>query len=102
MTGKDLHTLLLRQWGRSYDLQFRRVQGKMFVLIMWRYLEQSSFPMSVLEYEEHLEAIAIYLTEWGVSDYVAQALLEKQGRPRLGKAISIELDLGDRASEWIL
>lgn len=102
MTGKDLRRLLLSKWGRSYDLQFRRIHGKMHLLVMWRYLEQSSFPMTELEYEEHLEAVATYLNGWGVMDYVARTLLEMEGNPRLGKAMNIQLDLGDRSSEWML
>ncbi|MHC5824555.1 MAG: DUF3067 family protein, partial [Nostoc sp.] len=29
-------------------------------------------------------------------------ITQTRDRPRLGKAVSIPLDLGDRASEWIL
>lgn len=102
MTGEDLRQLLLSKWGRSYDIQFRRIQGKLFVLIMWRYLEQSSFPMSPDEYTEHLEAVATYLNGWGAADFVARSILAREDHPRLGKAISIQVDLGDRESEWML
>ncbi len=102
MTGQDLRQLLLNKWGRSYDIQLRRTQGKIFVLIMWRYLEQASFPLSEPEYLAHLETIAGYLQAWGGVDQV-QAYLEKtRDRPRTGKAVSIPLELGPRASEWLL
>ncbi|MCM1983864.1 DUF3067 family protein [Lyngbya confervoides] len=102
MTGTELQQLLIGKWGRSYDIQFRRVQGKLYVLVMWRYLEQASFPIGADEYQEHLEAVATYLNGWGVSDQVTQAILETAERPRLGRALSIPVDLGDRASEWLL
>ena len=65
MTGKDLHQLLLNKWGRSYDVQLRRTQGKVFLQVMWKYLEQASFPLSEAEYQVHLDTIASYLNEFG-------------------------------------
>jgi len=102
MTGQDLHQLLLNKWGRSYDVQLRRTQGKVFLQVMWKYLEQASFPLSEAEYDLHMEAIATYLNGIGGTLQVQTYILETKERPRLGKAVSISLDLGDRASEWIL
>ncbi|MGF1497145.1 MAG: DUF3067 family protein [Elainellaceae cyanobacterium] len=102
MTGQDLHHLLISKWGRSYDVQLRRVQGKFFVQVMWRYLEQASFPMSESDYLEHLDAIANYINAWGGTAQVQAFIEETRDRPRLGKAVSIPIDLGDRASEWVL
>lgn len=102
MTGEDLHGLLLQKWGRSYDIQLRRTQGKIFVLVMWKYLEQASFPLTEVEYQAHLEAIATYLNAFGGTVQVQTFIEQTRDRPRLGKAVSIPLDLGERASEWIM
>lgn len=102
MTGEDLHGLLLQKWGRSYDIQLRRTQGKIFVLVMWKYLEQASFPLTEAEYQTHLEAIATYLNAFGGTAQVQTFIEQTRERPRLGKAVSIPLDLGERASEWIM
>lgn len=102
MTGEDLHQLLLAKWGRSYDLQFRQIQGKVFLQVMWKYLEQASFPMTEAEYLAHLETVANYVTAWGGADQVQKFVQETRDRPRLGKAVSIPIDLGERASEWLL
>jgi hypothetical protein len=102
MTGVQLQNALLSKWGKSYDVQFRRTQGKIFVQVMWRYLEQASFPMTALEYQEHLEAVATYLQGWGAFGHVMEVIQTTRERPRLGKAISIPIELGDRASEWML
>ena len=72
MTGDDLQQLLIDKWGYSYDMQLRRTQGKLFVQVMWRYLEQVSFPMSDGEYGQHLDAIAAHISEWGVAEQVRQ------------------------------
>jgi Domain of unknown function (DUF3067) len=102
MTGRDLHQLLLSKWGRSYDIQVRRTQGKIFVQIMWKYLEQASFPLSEAEYMAHLDTVASYLLAWGAIRQVQTYIQHTRDRPRLGKAVSIPIDLGDRASEWLL
>lgn len=102
MTGQDLRELLWRKWGRSFDVQLRQIKGEWYFQVMWKYLEQVSFPLSEAEYEAHLAAIANYLTAWGAVTQVQQYLEETTDRPRVGKAISIRLTLGERATEWML
>ncbi|MBD2507377.1 MAG: DUF3067 family protein [Nostoc sp.] len=102
MTGQELRQMLLDKWGYSYDVQFRRAQGKIFLQVMWKYLEQASFPLSEVEYQEHLDSIANYLHALGGSTQVQTFIAQTRDRPRLGKAVSIPLDLGERSSEWIL
>jgi hypothetical protein len=102
MTGEELHQLLLAKWGRSYDVQLRRTQGKIFVQVMWKYLEQASFPWSEEDYLAHLDVIANYINAWGGTAQVQAYIEQTSDRPRLGKAVSIPLDLGDRASEWLV
>ncbi len=102
MTGRELQQLIVGKWGYSYDVQLRRIQGKILVQVMWRYLEQRSFPLTETEYIEHLNAIAGYLEAWGGVEQVQQFIQETRERPRLGKAVSIPIELGDLASEWIL
>ena len=102
MNGDDLRQLLLYKWGRSYDIQIRRTQGKIFVQVMWKYLEQVSFPLSEAEYLEHLNTVASYINAWGGVKQVQDYIHQTQERPRVGKAVSIPLELGGRASEWML
>lgn len=102
MTGQDLRQLLLHKWGHSYDVQLRRSGGKIFVQVMWKYLEQASFPLTEAEYQAHLETIASYLHAFGGTLQVQTFIEQTRERPRLGKAVSIPLDLGERASEWII
>ena len=102
MTGEQLHQILSEKWGCSYDVQLRKVKGKIFVQVMWKYLEQASFPLSPQEYTEHLNAIANYLNAWGGVEQLQSFIAKTRKRPRLGKAVSMQLDLGERSSEWIL
>jgi len=102
MTGAELQELLVRKWGKSYDVQLRRSQGKVFVQVMWKYLEQASFPLSEEEYINHLETVVNYLKGMGGMAQFQKYIEKTPERPRLGKAVSIALDLGERSSEWIV
>lgn len=102
MTGEELQKILFDKWGCSYDVQLRSTRGKIFFQVMWKYLEQNSFPMTEEQYLEHLNTVANYLNAWDGVAQVKKYISQTKERPRLGKAISIALDLGERASEWIL
>ena len=102
ITGEQLHQLLLEKWGCSYDMQLRKVKGRIYVQVMWKYLEQASFPLSPQQYAENLNAIANYLNAWNGVEQLRTFINKTRERPRLGKAVSIQLDLGQRSSEWIL
>ncbi|AFY39705.1 hypothetical protein Lepto7376_3508 [[Leptolyngbya] sp. PCC 7376] len=102
MTGNELREIIWRKWGRSFDVQLRQIKGEWYLQVMWKYLEQVSFPLSEPEYESHLQAIANYLSEWGVVEQVTVFFEETKEQPRIGKAVSVRLELGARASEWSL
>lgn len=104
MTGQAFHELLMAKWGRSYDVQLRRTQGKIFAQIMWKFWGQATYPRDLEAHLEHLEEVGNYIQALGAAEKFQAAVMNAKGRPRIGKAISIVLDveLGDRASEWML
>jgi hypothetical protein len=102
VTGADLRQLIIGKWTYSYDVQLRKLPSKIYLQVMWRYLEQVSFPLSEEEYLAHLDTIATYLNAMGGVQQVVDFIEVTKEKPRLGKAISIPLDLGDRASEWMV
>ncbi len=102
MTGADLRQLIIGKWTYSYDVQLRKLTNRVYLQVMWRYLEQVSFPLSEEEYLAHLDAIAAHLNAMGGVQQVIDFIAVTKEKPRLGKAISIPLDLGDRTSEWII
>ena len=102
MTGNELREIIRRKWGYSFDVQLRQIKGDWYLQVMWKYLEQVSFPLSEADYKAHLQAIANYLNEWGVAEQVTTFLEQTKEQPRIGKAVSIRLEPGARASEWSL
>ncbi|MCA6573897.1 MAG: DUF3067 family protein [Pseudanabaena sp.] len=102
MTGKQLRQAIADKWNFSYDVQLRKTQGKIFLQVMWRYQEQQSFSMNDVEFMQHLDTIASYLSDWGVVEQVQTFIANTKERPRLGKAVSIPLQIGDRSLEWLV
>jgi hypothetical protein len=102
MTGQELREIITTKWGYSYDVQMRKTPGKIFLQVMWKYQEQASFPLSEADYLAHLDKIGSYLAAMGSVEQVRQFIEKTTEKPRLGKAVSILLDLGDRSSEWVL
>jgi Domain of unknown function (DUF3067) len=100
MTPEELYELIVTKWGKSYDLQVRRIQGTIYVQVMWKYLEQASFPLTDEEYFERITLVANYINGWNSAIAVRSFIEETKERPRLGKAVSIPIDLGGRESEW--
>jgi Cdc6-like AAA superfamily ATPase len=102
MTGAELRQAIANKWDYSYDLQLRKTQGKIFLQVMWRYQEQQSFSMTEAEFMQHLDTIAAYLSDWGVVEQVQKFIEITKERPRLGKAVSIPLQIGARSLEWLI
>ena len=102
MTGAELCQEIANKWDFSYDVQLRKTQGKIFLQVMWRYQEQQSFSMNKAEFIQHLDEIASYLSDWGVVEQVQTFIQTTKERPRLGKAVSIPLQIGERSLEWLV
>jgi hypothetical protein len=86
MTGSELQALLREKWGCSYDVQLRRMGGRVVLLVMWRYLEQPSFPLTEAEYLARLESVMAHLQAWGVWETVRREIEATRQKPRIGKA----------------
>lgn len=106
--GKELAMLIRSKYGRSYDVQLikKEFMGRQLLAmnVMWKYREQRSFPLTEEEYLLHLDGVANNLKCWGAVSYVRNSLAKTKERPRIGKAVSIFIDLdesGGRANEWI-
>lgn len=105
--GEQLLRVLQSKYGRSYDVSLvqRKYLGKQLIAlnIMWRYREQASFALSEEEYMERLDGVAGALRAWGKVKDVTSLIASSKSRPRVGKAISIPIELPeDVLREWFL
>ncbi|MCL7031636.1 hypothetical protein MKW94_027647 [Papaver nudicaule] len=107
-SGIDLATLIRNKYGRSYDVQLikKEFMGRNLLAlnVMWKYVEQRSFPLTEEEYILRLDDVANSLKCWGAVSHIRNSLAKTKERPRMGKAVSIFIDMdesGGRANEWI-
>lgn len=107
-SGIDLATLIRNKYGRSYDVQLikKEFMGKNLLAlnVMWKFMEQKSFPLTEEEYILRLDDVANTLRCWGAVSHIRNSLAKLKERPRIGKAVSIFIDMdesGGRANEWI-
>ncbi|KAK7312233.1 hypothetical protein VNO77_35956 [Canavalia gladiata] len=107
-SGFDLATLIRNKYGRSYDVQLikKEFMGRNLLAlnVMWKYMEQRSFPLTEEEYILRLDDVANTLKCWGAVSHIRNSLAKSKERPRIGKAVSIFIDMdesGARANEWI-
>ncbi|KAB2045464.1 hypothetical protein ES319_D01G163600v1 [Gossypium barbadense] len=107
-SGLDLATLIRNKYGRSYDVQLikKEFMGRNLLAlnVMWKYMEQRSFPLTEEEYLLRLDDVANTLKCWGAVSHIRNSLAKLKDRPRIGKAVSIFIDMdetGGRANEWI-
>jgi len=102
LSAEDVLALLRQRWQASYDLQLVKRHGRLYLQVMWGYLEQQSFPLSAEAYGARLEELVATLNGLGVADQVRRWLATTRDKPRLGKALSLALELPEgRASEFL-
>ncbi|WOK94820.1 hypothetical protein Cni_G03525 [Canna indica] len=98
-SGMDLATLIRKKYGRSYDVQLikKEFMGRNLLAmnVMWKYMEQRSFPLTEEEYILRLDDIANTLKCWGAVSYIRNSLAKLKERPRIGKAVSIFIDMDE-------
>ena len=103
LSATEILELVRRRWQASYDLQLVERRGRLYLHVMWGYLEQKSFPLDAAAYAAKLEELAGTLNGLGVAEQVRQWLRTTDDRPRLGRAMSLPLELPEgRASEFLL
>ncbi|WP_259721226.1 DUF3067 family protein [Synechococcus sp. CS-1328] len=103
LSVEEVVAILRRRWQASYDLQLVQRRGRLYLQVMWAYLEQQSFPLSADEYADRMEELVGALNGMGVAGQVRSWLSSTNDRPRLGKAMNLALELPpERASEFLL
>jgi hypothetical protein len=103
LDAEELVGILRRRWRASYDLQLVRRRRRLYLQVMWAYLEQQSFPLDAQAYMEHLAVVAAALNRLGAAAEVRRWLTTTGDRPRLGKAMSLLIgEAGDaRLAEFL-
>ena len=99
---EEVMDCLRRRWGVTYDLKLLVKGKRVYLQMMWRFLEQQSFPMDEETYKEKLNQTLEIINRGGQSDFVRTWLENVQSKPRLGRAITLPLFMDERLGEFFL
>ena len=102
LTVDEVITFLRMRWGVTYELQLL-VRGKnLYLQVMWRYLEQQSFPKTEVCYRSDLSEILEIVNEIGQAELVREWLETLTSRPRIGRALTLQMKEVERLKEFLL
>ncbi len=90
------------RWGVSYDMKLLVKRDKLFLQIMWGYLEQKSFPLNEDAYRQNLNDVLEIVNRLGQADVVREWIFSVQSKPRIGRALSLQLKADERLAEFLL
>ncbi|QNI89478.1 DUF3067 family protein [Synechococcus sp. ROS8604] len=102
LTVDEVVDLLRKRWQASYDMQVVVRRKRMYLQVMWAYLEQQSFPLDEEEYRTHLAQVLDVVNRLGQAGDVRSWLNDTRDRPRLGKALSLQLQGEGRLEEFLV
>ena len=91
LTAAELRALLQQRWGASYDVHLIQRHRRIYLQVMWGYLEQLSFPLDEPTYLARLADLVETVNQLGQGETVRTWLRTTTDRPRLGKALSLPL-----------
>ena len=93
---------LVNRWGKKYDFRLFKRSNYLYFQMMWKYLEQKSFIISETEYKKSIADKLEILNRCGYSDEVRKWLQTVNARPRLGRAISLQLKINEKMREFLI
>ena len=99
---EEVMQCLRRRWGVTYDLRLLIKRDRIYLQMMWGFLEQQSFPLDEETYKENLNRTLEIINRAGQSDFVRKWLKTVQAKPRLGRAITLPLPMDPRMDEFVL
>lgn len=92
----------VERWGVRYDLQLVVRSKRLYLQVMWAYLEQQSFPLDEGAYELHIAEVLEVVNRLGLAEEVRSWLAQTPKKPRVGRALSLQLVADQSLNEFVL
>ena len=92
---------LIHRGGKKYDFRLFRRGKFVYFQMMWGFLGQESFPLSEEEYKKSIADKIEILNRCGYSEEVRLWLMNVNAKPRLGRAVSLQLNLNEKMKEFL-
>ncbi len=102
LSAEEVIECLRARWKVTYDLQLVVREDRLYLQMMWAYLEQQSFPLDEEAYSIHLNEVLEVINRLGLASLVRDWLATTPKKPRLGKAITLPLKGSGCLEEFVL
>ena len=102
LTVDEVISVMRDRWKATYDLQLVVRGNRLYLHLMWAYLEQQSFPLDEESYRFHLADVLEVINRLGLSCEVREWLVKIKHKPRLGRAISLRLNAPIGLEEFLV
>ena len=102
LSVEEVISCLRQRWRATYDLQLVVRRDRLYLQVMWAYLEQQSFPMDEFTYREHIADVLDVVNRLGLAAEAREWLATTRDKPRLGKALSLHLNVRGDAADSLL
>jgi len=93
---------LIHRWGKKYDFRLFRRGKFVYFQMMWGFLGQESFPLNEVEYKNSIGEKIEILNRCGYSEEVREWLKKVNAKPRLGRALSLQLNVYEKMKEFLI
>ena len=93
---------LIHRWGKKYDFRLFKRGEFLYFQMMWGFLGQESFPLNEFEYKKSIADKIEILNRCGYSDEVRAWLKKVNLRPRLGRAVTLKLNINEKMKEFLI
>ncbi len=102
LSAEEIIQCLRNRWKVTYDIQLIVRKKRLYLQIMWAYLEQQSFPMDEEEYRNHLNELLEIINRLGLAANVREWIYTTPKRPRIGRALTLPLEADERLEEFLI
>ena len=93
---------LIHRWGLKYDIRLFKRGKYLYFQMMWGFLGQESFPLNEVQYKKSIADKIEILNRCGYSDEVRDWLKQVNAKPRLGRAVSLQLNINEKMREFLI
>ena len=99
---EEVISCLRNRWEVTYDIQLMQRGKRLYLQIMWRYLEQQSFPLDEDSYRSHLQFVLEVVNRLGHADIVREWIDTPPKKPKSGRPLSLHLKPKEGFEEFVL
>ncbi len=102
LSVNEVIACLQERWQVTYDLRLVTRDKRLYLQLMWAYLEQQSFPLNEEDFRKHLNEVLEVINRLGQAEIVRKWLRTVVRRPRIGRPLTLWLKVDESLKEFVI